>query len=203
MVYKLRKWRLPWDIVIEGPDQHRGWFQTLLIISVISKDKMPVKLLMTHPFVLNVNLEKMSKSTEGVSINNIVNEDHNVSRCWVSGLGLSENRIAEDNWSLKMTETLYKIDSVIRWSFSVLEYGIEMTPGLLRQVDRFVLHKLFIWNNMIRYFYSNCLFYAAMDLIESVCEWISSDYFELSKRILYCNFKSSARREDCLFVISC
>ncbi len=55
MVYKLRNSRLPWDVVIEGIDQHRGWFQTLLIISTILGDKIPIRSLITHPFALNVN----------------------------------------------------------------------------------------------------------------------------------------------------
>ncbi|PIM95752.1 Isoleucine--tRNA ligase [Candidatus Hodgkinia cicadicola] len=203
MVYKLRGWQLPWDVAIEGVDQHRGWFQTLLIISVILKDKIPVKLLITHPFVVNINLEKMSKSIGGVLVNDVINEDHNVSRCWASGFGLSDNRVIEDNWSLKMTETLYKIDSLIKWSIGVLENKIEMTPKLLQQIDRFILHKLFIWNDKIRYFYDNYLFYDVLNLIESVCNEISSNYFELSKRILYCSFKCSVKRENRIFVIGC
>ncbi len=73
------------------------------------KDKIPIKLLITYPFVVNINLEKMSKSIGGVLVNDVINKDHNVSRCWASGFGLPDNRVIEDNWSLKMTETLYKL----------------------------------------------------------------------------------------------
>ncbi len=43
IVYKLRNGRLPWDVVIGDMDQHRRWFQTLLITSTILEDKILIK----------------------------------------------------------------------------------------------------------------------------------------------------------------
>ncbi len=203
IVYKLRNSRLPWDVVIEGIDQHRGWFQTLLIVSTILGDKIPIRSLITHPFALNVNFRKMSKSVGSISINNIINNDHNVSRGWVSSFSLSENRIMEGNWSLKMVEMLCRIDNTIKWSLNVIEFESELTPRLLRQIDRFVLHKLVIWNDKIRYLYNNYLYYDILKFIESICKDISIDYFETSKRMLYCYFRYSAKRMNCLYVINC
>ncbi len=147
IVYKLRNGRLPRDVVIGGMNQHRGWFQTLLITSTIFEDKIPTRTLITHPFVLNVDFNKMSKSIVETSVNNTINNDHNVSRGWIFGFGLSENRIVEGNWSLKMIEVLYGINNVIKWTLNVMEPETELIPGLLCQIDRFVLHKLVIWNN--------------------------------------------------------
>ncbi|WP_278046989.1 hypothetical protein, partial [Candidatus Hodgkinia cicadicola] len=80
-----------------------------------------------------------SKSVGSISINDIINNDHNVSRGWVSSFSLSENRIMEGNWSLKMVEMLDRIDNTIKWSLNVIEFESELTPRLLRQIDRFVL----------------------------------------------------------------
>ncbi len=139
----------------------------------------------------------MSKSIVGTSVNNIINNDHNVSRGWV--FGLSENIIVGGNWSLKMVEVLYGINYVIKWTLNVMEPETELIPRLLRQIDRFVLHKLVIWNNKIRCLYDNCLYYDILDLIGSICKDISSDYFEASKRLLYCHFRYSARMDE-LFI---
>jgi hypothetical protein len=35
--------RLPSDLVLEGSDQHRGWFQSSLLTSVASNGKAPYK----------------------------------------------------------------------------------------------------------------------------------------------------------------
>ncbi|UKK01983.2 isoleucyl-tRNA synthetase [Theileria orientalis] len=48
--------------VIEGQDQHRGWFQSLLIVGMLlNKEKVPFNNLFSHLFV-TVNGQKLSKS---------------------------------------------------------------------------------------------------------------------------------------------
>ena len=49
------------DVIIEGSDQHRGWFQSLSIINGVLNQKMP-KTIWTHGFVLDADGRKMSKS---------------------------------------------------------------------------------------------------------------------------------------------
>ena len=55
------------DVSIEGTDQHRGWFQSLLLTAVGSTPegaapRAPYKDLITHGFVLDEKGKKMSKS---------------------------------------------------------------------------------------------------------------------------------------------
>jgi hypothetical protein len=64
------------DVVLEGSDQHRGWFQSLLLTCVGSevaegkeKSKVvaPYGTVITHGFVLDEKKEKMSKSDGNVT----------------------------------------------------------------------------------------------------------------------------------------
>ena len=56
------------DVCLEGSDQHRGWFQSMLLTAVAStaKDKdtfvLPYRTLVTHGMVLDQEGKKMSKS---------------------------------------------------------------------------------------------------------------------------------------------
>jgi isoleucyl-tRNA synthetase/glutamate dehydrogenase/leucine dehydrogenase len=43
----------PADLVIEGNDQHRGWFQLSLLTSLASTGKVPMRSILTHGFVLD------------------------------------------------------------------------------------------------------------------------------------------------------
>lgn len=56
------------DMVIEGSDQHRGWFQSLLITSLASTGHAPYKSIITHGFVLDEAGRKMSKSLGNVIV---------------------------------------------------------------------------------------------------------------------------------------
>lgn len=55
------------DIILEGSDQHRGWFQSQLLTAVASagverKDVSPYATVITHGMVLDEKGKKMSKS---------------------------------------------------------------------------------------------------------------------------------------------
>lgn len=55
------------DVVLEGSDQHRGWFQSLLLTYISSepdseRPRAPFGTVITHGFTLDENEVKMSKS---------------------------------------------------------------------------------------------------------------------------------------------
>ena len=61
----------PADACLEGSDQHRGWFQSMLLTAVASRPegsacKAPFRHLITHGFVLDEKGRKMSKSIGNV-----------------------------------------------------------------------------------------------------------------------------------------
>ncbi|MDP4039746.1 MAG: isoleucine--tRNA ligase [Candidatus Pacearchaeota archaeon] len=56
----------PADLNIEGKDQFRGWWNSQMILSEISFNKMPFKNVMVHGMVLDIGKRKMSKSEGNV-----------------------------------------------------------------------------------------------------------------------------------------
>ena len=54
------------DLIIEGHDQTRGWFYSLLICGLLSIDEIPYKKVVMHGFTLDEFGEKMSKSKGNV-----------------------------------------------------------------------------------------------------------------------------------------
>lgn len=47
---------------MEGKDQYRDWFQSLLWLSVVADNQLPYENVLVHGFVLDENKEKFSKS---------------------------------------------------------------------------------------------------------------------------------------------
>lgn len=51
------------DMALEGKDQYRGWFQSLLWMQAVHYEKLPYKNLLVHGFVLDEKKMKFSKSS--------------------------------------------------------------------------------------------------------------------------------------------
>src|SRR5208283_2616225 len=58
---------LPWqaDIYLEGSDQHRGWFQSSLLLSLAGNGAAPYRTVLTHGFMVDEDRDKISKSKQG------------------------------------------------------------------------------------------------------------------------------------------
>src|SRR5262249_53271510 len=54
------------DLYLEATDQHRGWFQSSMVMSVAVRGRAPYKACLTHGFVVDVDTRrKISKSEQG------------------------------------------------------------------------------------------------------------------------------------------
>ncbi len=58
--------RFPADCYLEGQDQHRGWFQLSLVLSVAARNELPFRDCVTHGFFTDERGEKVSKSKGGM-----------------------------------------------------------------------------------------------------------------------------------------
>ncbi len=81
------------DLYLEGSDQHRGWFQSSLLLSAATLDRPPFKAVLTHGFTVDEQGRKMSKS-----IGNVVSPQTVVDsigadalRLWVSSVDYSRD----------------------------------------------------------------------------------------------------------------
>ena len=56
----------PAEMYLEGSDQHRGWFQSSLLVSTAMRGRAPFKQVLTHGFTVGADGRKMSKSRGNV-----------------------------------------------------------------------------------------------------------------------------------------
>ncbi len=76
----------PADLVLEGSDQHRGWFQSSLLTSIAMYGRAPYKAVLTHGFTVDERGHKMSKSVGNTTAPQEVwnREGADVLRLWVA-----------------------------------------------------------------------------------------------------------------------
>ena len=136
----------PANVYLEGSDQHRGWFQSSLLISSVMNDISPWKTLITHGFCLDANKQKMSKS-----IGNVVNPlefDPDELRVLFGSLNL-HNDISLNKTSVDHAkEIMFRIKNTIK--FLIGTYKVEVDKKYefkyeeLKIADKWILNKLFL-----------------------------------------------------------
>src|SRR5207248_5122024 len=76
----------PADLYLEGSDQHRGWFQSSLLVGLGTRGRPPFREVVTHGFIVAEDGRKMSKSLgNSIEPQEILKENGaDILRLWVS-----------------------------------------------------------------------------------------------------------------------
>lgn len=147
----------PADLYIEGVDQHRGWFQSSIIIGAMI-DKLPTKRILTHGFVVNELGEKFAKSMENYSpLEQMFNEyNPDVMRLWVLLSDYKSDIVFSEDSMKSAGKQYFKIRNFMRYlvnnlhreshdhaevRFELREDVRKLKETILRDVDAFELSK--------------------------------------------------------------
>jgi isoleucyl-tRNA synthetase len=203
-----KKLNFPADLYLEGSDQHRGWFQTSIILSVALKNEPPYKNVLTHGFVVDGYGKKMSKS-----INNVTSTDElvkkygsDIIRLWISLSDYREDIKISDEIFNGISDTYRKIRNTIRFLLGNI-YDFELSFKNLnfndiQEIDRYALGKLQDLILVVTDSYEKYEFHKVAVSISDFCfVFLSNFYLNIIKDILYCDKKNSKRRISSQFSI--
>jgi isoleucyl-tRNA synthetase len=140
--------RWPADLYLEGSDQHRGWFQLSLLISVALNDGAPYKGVLTHGFIVDGEGRKMSKSLGNVisPLDLMETNGADILRLWVSSGDYTSPAVAISNEILdRIGESYRRIRNTVRFLLGNLadfESGKDAI-GLedMTEIDRWALNR--------------------------------------------------------------
>lgn len=182
----------PADLYLEGKDQHRGWFQSSLLSSMITQDQPPMKTVMTHGFTVDEKGRKMSKS-----LGNVVAPDEMVEkmgtdglRLWVSSIDESGEAVVSDVLVTNVKEVFRKVRNTCRFLLSNLhDFDIEKDAIVLDElmaIDAYGLQELFVFNQKVLKAYNKMDFTAVFHLLgDYAAVNLSSFYLDIIKDRLY------------------
>jgi len=137
----------PADIYLEGSDQHRGWFQSSLLVGLGTRGRPPYRAVVTNGFVIDLEGQKMSKS-RGDAIEPAVvikQSGADILRLWVAMSDYREDIRVSNEILARAVEAYRKIRNTLRYLIANLydfNPPTDRVPhGQLEEVDRYILAK--------------------------------------------------------------
>ncbi len=184
--------RFPADIYLEGKDQHRGWFQSSLLTSMIIEGTPCMRTIVTHGFAVDAKGHKMSKS-----IGNVVSPEEMIAqigtdglRLWASSIDCRGEAVVSAILLRNVKEVLRKIRNTCRfllsniYDFTIESDAVELTT--MRVIDKYALQELLLVNYEVIQAYVDYDFTEAFHRLGSYCSVnLSSFYLDIIKDRLY------------------
>jgi len=135
----------PADMYLEGSDQHRGWFQSSLLVALATRGRPPYREVLTHGFLIDLEGRKMSKSVGNViSPQEIIKESGaEIIRLWVASTEFTEELRVSKEILTRVVDVYRKLRNTCRILVANLydfDPAVDLVPlEKLDAVDRFAL----------------------------------------------------------------
>jgi isoleucyl-tRNA synthetase len=182
----------PADVYLEGSDQHRGWFNSSLMVGVSTRGVAPFKQVISHGFLLDEKGRAMSKSMgNGIAPAQVVEQyGADVLRLWVATIDYFEDVRFGFNILKQTAEGYRKIRNTLRYLLGALS---DFTPGqnavapeALQEIDRWALDRLQRVAADVTAGYESYQFVKVTRALLDFCSIdLSSFYFDVLKDRLY------------------
>jgi isoleucyl-tRNA synthetase len=135
----------PADLYLEGSDQHRGWFQSSLLVALATRGRPPFREVLTHGFLIDLEGRKMSKSVGNViAPQEVIKESGaEIIRLWVASTEFTEELRVSKEILTRVVEAYRKLRNTCRilvanlYDFDPVADAIP--ADRLEEVDRFAL----------------------------------------------------------------
>ena len=135
----------PADIYLEGSDQHRGWFQSSLLVGLGTRGLAPFRQVLTHGFFIDEDGRKMSKSRGNVikPQDIIKNSGAEILRLWVAMVDYRDEMRVSREILARVVEAYRKLRNTLRYLVANL-YDFDPRADAvpidgMEAVDRFML----------------------------------------------------------------
>ncbi len=199
----------PADLYLEATDQHRGWFQSSLMLSCAWRGTAPYKAVMTHGFVVNQDRTKLAKSAQGVSGKPTDAKyfydkyGADIVRLWVSSVDWQNEVPFGENLFKQITDPYRRLRNTLRILLANLKGYEEGGEVKLEALDAWILEKLNILITEVRAAYEAYDFRKVFTSVNQFCTAdLSALYIDITKDSLYCDAADAPRRMSKQYAIA-
>jgi len=192
----------PADVYLEGSDQHRGWFQSSLMVGLGTRGRPPFQQIVTNGFLIDVDGKKMSKSVGNTILpQDVIKESGaDVIRLWTASSDYQEEIRVGKEILTRVAEAYRKLRNTMRYLLANLydfDPAADSVPDAqLEEVDRYILARYAdIARRILTAFEEYEFGTVSQLLVQFATVDLSSFYNDISKDRLYTfAARSSARR---------
>jgi isoleucyl-tRNA synthetase len=202
---------LPWqaDVYLEGSDQHRGWFQSSLLLSLAGNGAAPFKTVLTHGFMVDADREKISKSKQAqggyekpqTAEAYVKKYGVDIVRLWVASQDYRSDIVVSEERIAKVGETYRGIRNALRYQLSNL-YDFDPEKHKVRDddltgLDRWILGEFSKLEQEVLKAYDDYEFHVVYQKVSQfIAVELSSIYHDVIKDRLYTDPANSPRRRS-------
>ncbi len=140
---------LPWpaDLILEGADQFRGWFNSLLTTAVAAGRTAPYRAVVTHGWVMDGEGRQMHKSLGNVldPFRLVGEQGADVLRLWVASTDFRTDVRVSEAHLRQVADSYRKLRNTFRFllgNFSDAGEAVVAWEGWADPLDRWALHRL-------------------------------------------------------------
>ena len=197
------------DMYLEGSDQHRGWFQSSLLLSLAGNGAPPFKTVLTHGFVVDADREKISKSKQGqggyekpqTSEAYVKKWGADIIRLWVASQDYRNDVVVSEERISKVAETYRGLRNAFRYQLSNL-YDFDparhaVSQSQLTGLDRWILGEFAALEAEVLKAYDDHEFHVVYQRVSQfIAVELSAIYHDVVKDRLYTGAANSLRRRS-------
>jgi isoleucyl-tRNA synthetase len=197
------------DVYLEGSDQHRGWFQSSLLLSLAGNGAAPFKTVLTHGFMVDADREKISKSKQSqggyekpqTAEAYVKKHGADIVRLWVASQDYRNDIIVSEERIAKVAETYRGIRNALRYQLSNL-YDFDpakhtVPDDKLTGLDRWILGEFSKLEQEVLKAYDDYEFHVVYQKVSQfIAVELSSIYHDVIKDRLYTDPANSHRRRS-------
>jgi len=195
------EWKEKWpaDLYLEGSDQHRGWFNSSLVIGTAARGHAPYKQVVTHGWVMDEKGMKLSKRL-GNSVDPVeacAKYGADVIRVWVASVDYANDVRISDNLLKQVGDNYRTIRNTLRFLLSNLS-GLEPGDNVpLLPLDEWIVEQVDLLNSFCVEAYDRYDFGGVINAIHNFCaKELSKQYLDSIKDRMYCEPASSDLRKS-------
>ncbi len=197
----------PADLYLEATDQHRGWFQSSLMLSTGYRGHAPYKTVMTHGFVVDKDKKKLAKSdagkagkpTDAAYFYNQYGAD--IVRLWVSSVDWQNEVPFGEDLFKQVAEPYRRLRNTLRIllgnldGFDPASSPISSLQSPIPLLDRWILERLHSVTAECLAAYETYEFRKVFNALNQFCTAdLSAIYIDATKDRMYCDDADSPRR---------